>query len=337
MKLAGWLLMVVVAVMMASCGGSPEFRIDAASDDIGTQNVTFRYLDSDGAYRSETVTAVDGKFSYLGHIGGSTYVEVLDANGKLLGEFIADRGDNIKARFSVQNPENISIRGNKDSELLMEFMDKNRGSVIKGDTEGLNAAIDAFIRQNPKQFASTALLMQYFTVAGHEEQALELLQTIGEKYRPSSRVLGFEQMLNQSLSATEASIDSLQVFSRRDTAEVFTVRGAKLNLLIVSDNETRAADSVVRLISTSTSPGLRIVDLGCDRDTLLWGVSLRGLPDDYPSEVVHYWLPAGYATAELAATAPSSVPFFIVADSLGHVLHRTPSTASVRQFLIHRK
>ena len=39
--------MLLAAV--ASCSGSREFRLDVASDDIGTQNVTLVYY-SDGAY-----------------------------------------------------------------------------------------------------------------------------------------------------------------------------------------------------------------------------------------------------------------------------------------------
>lgn len=331
------IIIAILGLLLASCSSNPEFRIDAASDDIGTQNVSFRYLDADGAYRNDMVTAIDGKFSFVGRLGGPTYIEVYDAAGKKLGEFIADRGDNIKARFSVLNPENITVEGNKDAELLKDFMDKNRGAVLKGDTEAVNAAIAAFIADNPKQFASTALLLNYFTVIGHEQKALRLLQSIGEKYRPGAHVLPFEQMLNMSLAASEVSIDSIRVFSRHDTAATYSPRGSLRNLIILADNETRGADSILRLLQTVVSPSLRIVDMGCDRDTLLWYSSLRSLPDDYPSETTHYWLPSGYATEGIAAAVPASNPYFILTDSLGSIIYRTPSATAMSRFVIHKK
>lgn len=348
MKLIRYVLMVAI-IVLAGCRDNPEFRLEAVSDDIGTQNVTIRYVDRNGAYRIDQVPAVNGSFSYVGTTDGPTYVEVFDSSNRLLGEFIAKGGDNIKARFAIANPENISIEGNDDAILLNEWLNHNRGSVMKGDSEAVNAAIEAFVRENPKQFASTALMLRYFTVAGHEQKALRLLQSIDEKYRPASKVLWFEQMLNISMEGSTAKIPQLRVFAREvtdtreDSAATFSPRGARYNLLLLTDNDSRGADSIRQMLNSITGgdnadhPRLRIVDFGCDRDTLLWGASLRNLPDDYPADIHRYWLPEGPATPGLAEAAPPAIPAFILTDSLGAILYRTPSARAMQQFFIHKK
>lgn len=340
MKLSDILLTVAAAFLLLGCSKNPEFRLDAVSEDVGTQNVIVRYVDITGTYHIEQIPAVDGKFSYVGRIDGPTYIEILDASNRLLGEFIADGGDEIKARFSVANPQNIKIEGNDDSTLLQDWLAKNRGAIMKGDAAAVNDAIETFVNGNPKQFASTALLLQYYTVAGYEEQALQLLQSINEKYRPEGKVRWFEQMLNLSMEATTVTIPDMRVYAKgvsdagKDSAFVYTPRGSRLNLLIISDNESRGADSIRRMIEALES--VRVIDLGMDRDTLLWGVSLRNL-QDYPADVEHYWLPAGPATPGLAEAAPPAIPSFILTDSLGQVIYRTPSTADMQHFIIHKK
>lgn len=327
--------MMVVAMLVAtavvSCSKSKEFRVDAVSDDIGTQNVTLLYIDADGAFRQELVPAIDGKFSAVGLIDGPTYFEVLDASGRKLGEFIADGGDKIEARFSIENPENVSVKGNDDSELLVKWLAENRSGIDKGDVLGVNGAISAFVKEHDDQFVSTALLMKYFTVSGHEEEALQLLQGIDEKYRPGSKVLGFEQMLNMKLVGDSVKIDNIRMYSRADSAWVYTSRGARRNLVMLTDGDSRGADSIRKMVEAIK--GVRITDMGCDRDTLLWKASLRNLPTDYPGDVERVWLPAGMATRGIAETAPADLPAFILTDSLGNILYRTTSTRAMARQL----
>ena len=83
------LLTLLPALLAAACSGSREFRLDAASDDIGTQNVTLIYY-ADGSYRVESVPAIDGQFSLTSSLSAPTYVEVYTSGGSLLGEFIVE-------------------------------------------------------------------------------------------------------------------------------------------------------------------------------------------------------------------------------------------------------
>lgn len=365
-------LLLILTLFLAGCGKNPQFHLEAASDDIGTQNVTIRYVDANGAYRVDQIPAVNGHFSYDGLIDGPTYFELFDAINRPLGVFIATGGDNIKARFAISNPENITVEGDEDAILLKEWLDNNRGSIIKGDTEAVNAAVAKFVTDNPRQFASTAMLLNYFTTEGHEEQALQLLQSINEKQRPSSKVLWFEQSLNLAMSGSDATISQLQVYDPQhivkddpidevnDSIEapeqkeenkggfIFYPRGARINLLMITDNDSRFSDSIRQMVETlqdaenrrvetsTAGKHMRIVDLGCDRDTLLWNSSLRNTPEGYPVGVVRYWLPAGPATPGLAEAAPPAIPSFILTDSLGHLLHRTSSVRSMQHFIIHK-
>lgn len=350
MKLFYNVLILAAGLLLACCAKNPEFRLEAVSDDIGTQNVNIRYVDANGTFHIEQVPVVDGMFSYVGRTDGPSYVVITDNSGRKLGELIADGGDEIKAHFSISEPANISIEGNDDAILLKDWLDQNREILDKGEEAAVNAAIEAFVEKHPKQYASTVLVLQYFNVAGHEEQALSTLRAINEKYRPASKVLWFEQMLNISIEGKDAPIPNLRVFARKagksgaDSAFTFSTRGAAYNLLLLTDNDSRSADSIRQLIEAVAPSGdgdasrkIRISDLGCDRDTLLWRSSMRSLPDDYPEGVNRYWLPAGPATPGLAEAAPPAIPSFILTDSLGHILLRTPSASSMRRFITHKK
>lgn len=328
------LLLLIPAVIASGCSGSREFRLDAASDDIGTQNVTLIYY-TGGSYHVESVPAIDGQFSVTGSLSAPTYVEVYTGTGSLLGEFIVEGGDHIEARFSALNPENISIKGNDDAESLAEFLKNNRKLVDSNDFDGLNRAIEEFVRDDPERFVATVLLTRYYTVEGYEDKAIELIQMIPEKYRKENFSEGFEQMLNVSLASDTLSLKEIRAFSKEDTAATFLPGGTRLNLVMLTDNDSRGADSIKAMISAlrAGSPAvdsLRIVDLGCDRDTLLWHSSLRALPEDYPRDVTRLWLNAGVATEGIALAAPTTIPYFLLADSTGRLLYRGPSASATR-------
>lgn len=327
-------LMSLTLLSTAGCSGAKEFRLDAASDDIGTQNITLVYA-TEGGYRVESVPAVDGQFSLTGTLSSPTFVEVYTGSGNLLGAFIVEGGDHIKARFSALNPENISIEGNDDAEMLTGFLAENRQLLEKNDFDGLNRAIDGFVRKNPKQFASTVLLTRYFTVEGYENEALELMQLIPDKYRGNGFTDGFGQLLNASLASDTLLLDGVRAYSTGDTATIFSPRGAKLNLVMITDNDTRLGDSIRDMLSAirAGSPDaakVRVVDMGCDRDTLMWHTSLHALPDDYPAGVTRLWLTAGMAAEGIAQAAPTAIPYFILTDSTGRLLYRGPSASATR-------
>ena len=323
-----------LSVLVAGCSGSREFRLDAASDDIATQNVTLIYPAGDG-YRVENVPAVDGHFSLTGMLSEPPFAEVYTAAGTLLGEFIVDGGDQIEARFSAMNPENISIKGNKDAEMLAQFVADNRDLIVSKDIDGLNRAIAAFVRKHPKRFVSTVLMTRYYTVTGYEREAYELLDLIPGKYRRGEFTAGFEQLLSRSLDSDSIMIGSIKGYGRGDSAIIFNPAGTRVNLVVMADNDTRLADSIKNLFavlraSTPSTEILRITEMGCDRDTLMWKTSLRALPDDYPADIERIWLTAGMATTGVAEATPTDLPYFILTDSTGRMLYGGPSASATR-------
>jgi len=334
MKTQVFFYAAILLTFLAGCSGGKEFRVDAASDDIGTQNVTLFYY-ADGSFHVENLSAIDGRFSMTGTLSAPAYVEVYSAPGKLLGEFIMEGGDHIEARFSVMNPENISIKGNKDAEMLAEFRADNRKLFDAGDADGLNRAIEEFVRENPKRFVSAVLLTRYFTVAGYEQTATELAALIPDKFRKGGFTEGFEQMLSNDLASDTISINNVRGYSRGDSAIVFNPMGTRLNLLMLTDNDSRGADSVKALVKalrggSSDAADLRITDMGCDRDTLLWHSSLRSLSEEYPEDMEWMWLNAGVASGGISGAAPSGIPYFILTDSTGKILFRGESATDAK-------
>lgn len=324
---------VVGALLCFSCSGKKEFRVDFACDDIGTQNVIVIYNDGD-SYRSELIPAVDGNFTVTGQLSRPAFMEIFSAVGNPLGVMIVEGGDNIRARLSVNNPENISADGNDDAEDLLEFLAENREIINAKDFASLNHNIEDFVRDNPRSFVSTVLLTRYYTVEGAEQTASELITLLPDKYR-EGYTEGFEELLNMALGSDTLAIRDVRGFSRGDTARVFNPDSSRINLLILDDNNSRDADSIRQLIAiltagTADRRSLGVTEFGCDRDTLLWGSSVRALPADYPKGVDRLWLVEGMAAQGIAQAAPTKLPYFILTDSAGRVVCRTPSVSAVR-------
>lgn len=327
-------LLALASTLLAACSRTKEFTAELDSDDIGTQNITLTYF-ADDAWNTEQISALNGHFSIKGAVSGPTYFEVYTSSGTLLGAFIADGGDEITGRLSALNPENYHLKGNDDSQALVKWIADNRKALDKKDISAINRAVAEEIQRDPDRFLATALLLNYFSFPGYEKQALQLLQLIPEKYRPRDYTMGAEQLLSASLAADSASITNIRTFCQADSILTFTPNGAHINLLILTDDQCRAADSIRQLIATlragaPTAKQLRITDLGIDRDTLLWHSNLRSLPQDYPSGVDRLWLNEGPATEGIAPLAPTDIPYFILADSTGRVLTRTPSATAAR-------
>lgn len=242
-------------------------------------------------------------------------------------------GDEIRARFSYLNPENIKIEGNDDAEALAEFIAGNRKAIDTGDSHALNLAIDRYIADRPDSFLATVLLTRFYTTRGYEKRAAELYAMIPEEYRRDGFVSGYGDLLGPVLASDTVIVDNVRAFAG-DSLAFFSPRGARLNLLMLTTDKSRTADSLVTLVTTLTAATadslLRITDMGCDRDTLYWHRSMRSLPDGFPRRVRHMWLNAGPATEGIAQTAPAAIPFFILTDSAGHVLWRGESASAAR-------
>lgn len=328
-------LPAILALILSACSGSREFRIDVTADDIGTQNISVIYY-ADGAYHCENASAIDGKFTFTGKLADPTLVEMFTLTGSPLGSCIADGGDHLEVHFSPSNPDNNTVKGNKDSEILFDFLKANRQALTQRDVHSLNQAIDAVIRDNPKRFVSIVLLTNYFTVEGYENQALELFRLIPDKARRPDFSAYFEQLLSKSLASDTLAIRSVRAYTAAgDSAVNFSPRAARLNLLMLTDNECRQTDSIKKLLEVirggaPSTAQLRITDFGCDRDTMLWKSSIRTLPEEYPADVDRLWLVAGMATEGISQSAPSSIPYFILTDSTGRMLYRGSSTSATR-------
>lgn len=341
MRYIKFIYIMLAGLLTAACSRSGDFHLEVASDDIGTQNVKVVYF-SNGTYQTKNLNAIDGKFSVDGTVDGPSYLEVYTSNGALLGTLIVEGGDDIKARLSALNPENISVEGSDDSESLLKFLADNRENIAKNNFDQLNHNIEEFVRKNPDDYLSTVLMGNFFHYGGYEELALELLNLLPEKNTGNGVLLGVTQLLSASLSADTTRVATIYGFCEADSALTVSTAHTRLNVLLVTDDRSRAADSVSKMLSAlragANARKLAIYDLGCDRDTIVWHSSLRNIPESYPDSVNHLWLPAAEATPEIAALAPSDRPYFVLTDSLGKVLYRGASASALRAaFGQHRK
>ena len=102
--------------------------------------------------------------------------------------------------------------------------------------------------------------------------------------------------------------------------------------MMITKADTRRSDSVTatlgRLASMAKNGKLQVIDISADADTAAWRTSLRDMEKadsaGYKKQrfVKRGWSPSPYSIYGLEEVPVAATPWFVVADSAGHVLYR---------------
>lgn len=331
-KIAAWLTAVAALLTFTSCGNDGAFRINGKITDFGTGNLRLIYFDN-GAVQNVTATAVDGKFAVDARAGAPVMVRLYTGNGRMLAAFNAAPGDNIEGTFSLADPTSVELKGNNDAEGVAKFLKANADAVRSGNHDSLNAAVAAYVRDNPDRYASGTLLANYFYIPGHEAQALELVESVSDKVSRCASLRGISDLARRlAVPVDSVRIESFTIADRKGQMLTVDPRTSARSLLLFTDAGSRASDSVVgllRSVSASSTPKVNIVDISADPDTAAWLASLREIAKTdsigrFPG-VKRGWTPAPFAIMGLDDIAVSGMPWFVVTDSTMRVLYLGPS------------
>ncbi len=326
---AAVLQLVVALLGLVSCGSEPEFRVRGEVDGLGTQNLRVTLYSGNGV-QQQSAQAIDGKFQFQAKTEGPVTGELYTNAGVLMARFIADRGDNLSLKLSATDPAVYEADGNSACEALGEFIAENADIIADGDQRQLNDAVERFVGKHAKSLASGVVISAYFNPAGDEKRLAGMLDRLDRKAKPVWLIGSIEQPMSRSAMADTAKIGSPRLLAAKgNEGALLTPKGSKLLLLAFTDAASRRSDSVANLIGKLAEErkeaALRIADISFDPDTVAWKGSLRSHPS--PERVEAYWAVGGAATPGLADLAIGQVPYFVVVDSAGRVLTRTPSVS----------
>lgn len=323
-------IFALAVAALGSCGHGKTYRVEGVLGDSSSINLRMLTY-GDGTVTSGITASQDGRFRFEAPVQSPVMVEVYDNDYRLLVRFAAKPGDDIKLKIDRFNPLLSIASGNKITEQWYKFLNTNASVLDGADRTAANAAVAAFIGQNPDAPASALLLMtQYDTTTprGYFE-ADSLLQLLG----PEARKWGFENIFSDTYSRYGKSAFKVRAAAipyrtaSGDTA-LFRTSQSRLSIIAVSDMHTRG-DSVTPTLRAASARGASVVDLSADADTTSWK---RWAEADTVSWH-RGWLPGGISGRGIDRLELPAVPYFVVTDSLGRQLWRGESATLAKKFI----
>lgn len=311
------IILPVICILLTACGGGDTFRVTGEIPDLGTQNLNIVYY-GDGAFRNIRSPLVDGKFMFDGKSRDLTAVYIFSSRYSLLGIVVAQNGDNISARFDINNPSQTVIKGNKPSELLSQWLSSNAELLASGESGAINASVKAFVEKNRTNIASTVLLMNYYNTTENFESADSLLKIIENKARPSYLAEGWINMLELAADSSTVTLSQgLEFFTIEDSLMSLPVSGKTLFLYLPSNNlrDSRTDVKLKERYDYVKKDSLKVGVFEIDRavtDTAQWKKTVRNDSLPWP----RIWHPFNYLKLPLQQESS-----FLVADTAGNIIY----------------
>lgn len=182
--------------MLWACGDDDRFRVEGVVDGLGTRGLQLMYESGNGLH-TETIQAIDGKFSAEGASKDYTLAHLTTTDGRLIARMLVRNGHTLKCVFDVDNPYNIQVKGNKPTEEWAKFLRENHEQLRSSDHAGANRLILDYVDSHKSDIQSAALMLtQYYAVDG-ESRADSIFALISPEARPDALVSAYRRMVSR--------------------------------------------------------------------------------------------------------------------------------------------
>lgn len=329
-KIIRILLVYVCMTAIWSCGDSESFTIEGTVDGNVTLNLRFIYQTGNGLARGITA-ARDGKFEFKGSSSVPTIVEILDNDYRPLGRVYTVNGDRIECQLVRNSPYKISVKGNETSERWARFVNANAERLSSDDS---NTTIEEYVSSHPDDIVSTLLMLTSYDASSNALRADSIMASIDPSVRPGALTDGFNYLLQRIVTSRSGeAITAIDGFNMNDSLATFLPSDRPMSLIAVGQHKGGDKDSVSaalrRLNRRELRSKLQICDISTDRDTESWRRSARADSADWTK----LWVFGSIASPGLEELGIPKLPYFIVTDSAGTQLLRTPSISRAEAYV----
>ena len=326
-------VMALAAIAMTSCGDSARFEISGRVKDAGSRTLMFVYSDGEKVY-SESTTMKEGMFTFFGISQSPTIVEIQNSGRMMVGRLIIQNGEAVECVLNINDPYDITLKGNEPSEQWADFIRTNSKTLRSGDKAKINALVEKYVKSHPSSMTSTALMLTCYNSIDNEPTTLKLFETIDVEARPSSLSAGYYAMLERvAETAIKAEVRSFNLPGIGGKVVHFNASLSPRSLLCFTDRDTRrdtVADNLREIYKAQTDQRRqRLVEISFDLDSLLW----RRYVQVDSTKWDKCWAAGAAANPAVVNLAIPRLPYFIVADSSGAQIYRGTSISAARLML----
>lgn len=331
------IVLLVSLALLTACGNDEEFVINCEIRGLGSKGVEMYYT-MRGVQRA-SFHPVDGKVVLRGVSAEPTMVDVFTLDNEPLFSCVVRNGDELKVKMDLEKPGVIEIKGNDASEQYAKFVTDNDSLLRSDDVAAVNRLIADEVRLHPERISSAMLLVRYFDARGYELQADSLINLLTPAARPQWVVGAYPGLVGEQVStAARGGIKPMTLRHGRVDGEDTIVRywpsSQSYSMLVFTggykaDSLRRALRSLVKDLPKRR---FTILELNVIADSAHWVSSLSG----DSAKWMQGWLPGGVGNPAVRAIHVPTVPFFIVADSLGRQVYRGRSLTAADDTVRHR-
>lgn len=312
---------IALAAALAGCGHSDTYRVHGNLDDGSDINLRFVYY-VDGKVLTGVTASNKGKFAFEGSAPVLSVVEIYDNDYRPLGRFLARNGEDFDITLSRKDRYAIRAEGNAETALWVSFLNKNAEALRSSDPAVRNAAVARFVADNPDSPVSLYVLATEYDASGpYAAGADSLLALINTDLRRTPPADGLAYMLARAgAGASAARLDSVPYRARGNRMATFAASRHTLSLLAFSQGSD-GRDSILAALRRIDRRGkAEVYDLSMDPDTLTWHRNTRTDSASWTQG----WLAGGISARAVDSVGIPSLPFYILVDSAGRQLLRTP-------------
>ena len=327
-KIFSALCVAALAVAMPACGGADSFKVQGQVEGSPSMNMYVRYYGNDKVMSGVTLVQ-NGAFSFEGYSKNPTIVEIVDNEGKVMGRFVAENGDELTLNLNRNNPYLIEATGTQANEEWSEFKRANADTLLRGTNASVNALVEKYIASNPDNVVSALIFATHYDASIDPLRADSVSLTIGEEVR--GRFLdNFVTVSSRLINADSyAKVDTLRYRPfERDTVNYFLPGKHKASLLVFSAERKQREDSLVpHLKKIVKDKKVYVLDIMLSPDTGTWKrtVALDSIGCD------RGWAPGGIFARGVDKLALPQLPYFIVVDSAGVQRYRGGSVLDAQK------
>ena len=151
--------------------------------------------------------------------------------------------------------------------------------------------------------------------------------------RPSALTDGYNYLLQRVVAETASEpVLPIRYVDRNDSVRIFKPSDKPYSIILMSDADSWRGDSVVpllRRLEKGKDKKLAVLDLGLDTDNADW----KRYTGADSAAWTQAWVPGGPVAASVERLAVPRLPYFVVCDSTGTQICRTPWASVAGKFI----
>ena len=323
---------LAAAALLASCAGDQHFTLTGTVEGATDINVAITYYDGQ-AQRTIVTAARGGKFKVEAPLRRGAVVQIADGSGQPMGTVYAAPGDEITCKLSRANEYDITATGNAATEAWCAFVRPIAQELRRGSDAEINALVERYIAAHRSEPSATMAFACLYNASLSPHRADSVLRSIAPEALD-------EEMLASYLASAATFADStafapVQPFTAHalhqwTTDSIVTLRPAPSGLTIYAFSGDRVVPQIdsVRpaLRDFAKLSGVKLIDISLASDTFIWKRIAHRDSASWPQA----WAPGGLLAQGPHRLAIPVLPYFIITDSAGTQLLRTPSVQAAR-------